>query len=213
MRTLREKFTELDKLFPSLFLEFEKTLLEDAAAAAAAAQETTEPSESLTSTAGLRSPRSKAPTRPKRPPPKPPVDFLISSIPARIMVILLHTKELCQQWLDSIDYVEDMIRKQLIAAIGKEVTPKDFGEYMIYHNRKLFREAFRPRAFSHAIRVPGRNPEGVLEIIAEPDDGTISGPIQTVFRRTIASTPMNIAINASTKIQFYGTHFFFQLRL
>ena len=30
-----------------------------------------------------------------------------------------------------------MLRKQLIAAIGKEVTPADFAQYMRFHGRKL----------------------------------------------------------------------------
>lgn len=200
LRSLNEKSAELEKMFPSLILDFERALIEEAAQ-----DPPSDKVKETSSSTSLRSPKSKAPTRPKKPAPKPPLDFLISAIPAQIMVILLHTKELCQQWLDCMDYIEDMLRKQLIAAIGKEVTSKDFGEYMVYHNRKLFREQYRPRAFSHAIRVPGRNPEGILEIVAEPVDGTISEPIQTMFRRSIASSPMKIALNASTKVQFYGT--------
>ena len=43
------------------------------------------------------------------------------------------------QFADGVSYIEDMLRKQLIAAIGKEVQPKDFSDYLRFHNRKLFR--------------------------------------------------------------------------
>ena len=43
------------------------------------------------------------------------------------------------QYAESVGYIEDMLRKQLIAAIGKEVQPRDFSDYLRFHNRKLFR--------------------------------------------------------------------------
>jgi hypothetical protein len=36
-------------------------------------------------------------------------------------VTLLHARQVSQHWADGVDYIEDMLRKQLIAAIGKEV--------------------------------------------------------------------------------------------
>lgn len=30
-------------------------------------------------------------------------------------------RQIAQHWADGVDYIEDMLRKQLIAAIGKEV--------------------------------------------------------------------------------------------
>ena len=41
---------------------------------------------------------------------------------------------------------------QLIAAIGKEVMPADFAEYMRFHNRKLFVDAYAPVPFCFAVR-------------------------------------------------------------
>ncbi len=40
-------------------------------------------------------------------------------------------------YFDGVNYIEEMLRKQIIAAIGKEVTPVDFANYMVYHNRKV----------------------------------------------------------------------------
>ena len=44
---------------------------------------------------------------------------------------------------------------QLVAAIGKEVGSQDFAAYQVFHNRKLFKSEFQPRAFAYAIRRPG----------------------------------------------------------
>eukprot|EP01127_Copromyxa_protea_P015092 TRINITY_DN4293_c1_g3_i2.p1 TRINITY_DN4293_c1_g3~~TRINITY_DN4293_c1_g3_i2.p1 ORF type:complete len:737 (-),score=132.91 TRINITY_DN4293_c1_g3_i2:2114-4183(-) len=202
VRSLQATFTEMETLFPSAIIEAERSVT------VTESSELESDSDLVKTPSGpenLRSPR-KAPARPKKPAPKPIQDFLISAIPAKLMVLLLHIKELCQQWLSSVDYVEEMIRKQLIAAIGKELTPKDFGDYMVFHNRKLFGEKYMPRFFSHAIRVPGRHPEGVIEINSVGDDGR-SEPIQTIMRKTIAASPMSFSLTASTKVQFYGERY------
>jgi len=44
-----------------------------------------------------------------------------------------------------VDYIEDMLRKQLIAAIGKEVQPVDFSHYLRFHYRKLFKHQYQPK--------------------------------------------------------------------
>ncbi len=50
---------------------------------------------------------------------------------AAIQLTVLHTQQIAQYYSDGVDYIEDMLRKQLIAAIGKEVTPVDFANYMV----------------------------------------------------------------------------------
>ena len=65
-----------------------------------------------------------------------------------------------------------MLRQQLIAAIGKIVTPSDFGEYMVYHNRRLFADAYAPRPFSYDVRrTTGHSPEGTLSIESSASTG------------------------------------------
>lgn len=44
-----------------------------------------------------------------------------------------------------------MLRKQIIAAIGKELTPVDFTYYMEWHNRNIFKEEYAPVPFSYAV--------------------------------------------------------------
>lgn len=75
-----------------------------------------------------------------------------------------------------------MLYKQLLAAIGKEVTPVDFANYMVFHNRKLFKPEYEPRPFSYAIRLPEHYPEGTIGIDVQHPDGSITEPIQTIVR-------------------------------
>lgn len=69
----------------------------------------------------------------------PANDKLITVAEAKVSVLLIHIKSICQSCADGIDYIEKMLYKQLVAAIGKEVTPTDFTNYQRFHNRKLFR--------------------------------------------------------------------------
>lgn len=54
-----------------------------------------------------------------------------------------------------------MLYTQIVTAIGKEVTPIDFTNYMEFHNRKFFKSKYAPTLFSHAIRRPEHYPEGM----------------------------------------------------
>lgn len=60
-----------------------------------------------------------------------------------------------------------MLRKQLISAIGKCI--KEFAEYMIFHNRKLFNDTFKPNQFCFALRRPEHYPKGVVSISSGDD--------------------------------------------
>mmetsp|Transcript_26534 Transcript_26534/g.66767 ORF Transcript_26534/g.66767 Transcript_26534/m.66767 type:complete len:940 (-) Transcript_26534:58-2877(-) len=133
---------------------------------------------------------------------------LISSQEGSLMVALLHGKDVCQHYADGVDYVEEMLRQQLIAALGKVVGPVEFANYMEYHYRKLYRGEFEPRLFSYAVRRPDHYPEGVLSIEAELADGSLPQPIRTVVRRREAGAkPMRFAINAATDVSFFGERY------
>jgi hypothetical protein len=67
------------------------------------------------------------------------------------------------QLSEGLDAIEEMLRQQLIAAIGKEVGPVDFTNYMVYHNRKMFRPQYVPVPFAYAVRLPDHYPEGTQE--------------------------------------------------
>lgn len=129
---------------------------------------------------------------------------LVTMAEAAIQLTLLHSQQISQFYSDGVDYIEDMLRKQLIAAIGKEVTPVDFANYMTFHNRKIFRDEFQPQPFSYAIRRPDHYPEGVLSIESQLADGSIADPISTVVSRREATTPLKFSIHAAANVSFTG---------
>lgn len=90
---------------------------------------------------------------------------LITFHEARILAVISTIRRVTQHYQDGVDYVEGMLRSQLVAAIGKEVIPNDFSEYMLYHYRKIFRPEFQPHPFSYAIRQPAHDLEGVIDIL------------------------------------------------
>ena len=129
---------------------------------------------------------------------------LITVQEARLLVVMMHARAVSQHWADAVEYIEDMLRKQLIAAIGKELQPMHFGEYMRFHNRKLFRKAFEPRPFCFAVRRPDHYPEGTVSIESSPVDGTVPDPVYTTVRSMQATHAMKFALNAATNVSFYG---------
>jgi len=132
---------------------------------------------------------------------------LITAAEGSLLITLLHIQQLCQHYKDAVDYIESLIREQLVSAIGKVVTPEDFNHYMRFHNTKLFRAEYAPRPFCHAIRrSPDHAPEGVLSI-EQYCDNSIPEPIATVVSRSVASTPMKFTLNAATSVSFTGERY------
>merc|ERR1719454_30864 len=120
-----------------------------------------------------------------------------------------HCCNVCGQWGEALDYIEGMLRKQLIAAIGKEVGPADFAEYMQFHNRKLFAEAYAPIPFCFAVRRSDQHsPEGTVSIEQETvgagGDSSIAAPIVTIVARADRPHPMQFPLSASTNVSFGG---------
>jgi hypothetical protein len=130
---------------------------------------------------------------------------IITVVEAGLLVTLLHVRDVCRQHADSVDYIENMLRQQLIAAIGKELTPADFSAYMEFHHRKLVKPEFRPLPFSYAIRRPEHYPEGVLTV--EAGRGSATDAIVTTVRRTEAQRPMSFGLDASTRVRFLGERY------
>eukprot|EP01094_Clydonella_sp_ATCC50884_P009529 TRINITY_DN1905_c0_g1_i6.p1 TRINITY_DN1905_c0_g1~~TRINITY_DN1905_c0_g1_i6.p1 ORF type:complete len:933 (-),score=370.72 TRINITY_DN1905_c0_g1_i6:157-2922(-) len=133
---------------------------------------------------------------------------LITAEEAEIVVLMKHGKELAVCYGDGVDYIEEMLRQQLVAAIGKEVTPGEFIEYMRFHNRKLFKSAYEPQPFSYAVRRPQHYPEGTLSIEAALSSGGVAEPISTCVRAASGAAPrMHFAINAATNVHFGGERY------
>ena len=101
----------------------------------------------------------------------------------------------------SIDYVENMLRMQLISAIGRRIQPEDFDQYMRFHSRKIFADEFAPAPFSYAIRRPNQYPVGIVSI-----EETKGEPVQTFSRRISSKTepPILIPIDSATTLEMTG---------
>jgi hypothetical protein len=127
---------------------------------------------------------------------------LVTVAEANIVVIGLHLTSICQHFVDGVNFIENLLRQQLIAAIGREVNAVDFANYMLYHNRRIFREEYQPRAFCYAIRRPDHYPEGILSIEGQLSDGSIPDPIHTIVSRSVPKDPMHFRISASAKVAF-----------
>jgi hypothetical protein len=113
---------------------------------------------------------------------------LISAAEASLVLICKHMEHLTIQYHDGIDYVENMLKHQLIQAIGKEIGQTDFEQFMRFHNPKLFGTQYAPTPFSHAIRRPGHYPDGLLSIEAltsTPSSSSVSS-LETVRTNNVS---------------------------
>eukprot|EP01061_Rhynchopus_euleeides_P028824 TRINITY_DN469_c0_g2_i2.p1 TRINITY_DN469_c0_g2~~TRINITY_DN469_c0_g2_i2.p1 ORF type:complete len:1016 (+),score=383.73 TRINITY_DN469_c0_g2_i2:83-3130(+) len=130
---------------------------------------------------------------------------LVTPDGTRVAIVGQHLDDVGQTLRSAVDFIELMLRRQLVQAIGKEVTSSDFTEYMRYHLRKVLRPQYAPREFSHAVQRAGRNPEGVVSI-EQKVAGGVAEPIVTVSRCLSPSEarPMKFSLNASTDVRFHG---------
>ncbi|MBK6533801.1 MAG: hypothetical protein IPF99_30715 [Deltaproteobacteria bacterium] len=131
---------------------------------------------------------------------------VITAHEAVLLVTLLHAQDVCRHFAGGVDFIEGMLRAQLVEAIGKEVTPAEFAEYMAFHHRKLFKPEYRPQAFSYAVRRPGHDPEGALGIEARVGRA-MPEAISTIVARRDATRPMSFALDASTRVSFLGERY------
>jgi len=131
---------------------------------------------------------------------------------ARLAATLTHCASVCSQLAAAMDYIESMLRSQLVAAIGKEVTPAAFADYMRFHCRRLFAAPYAPSPFCFAVRrSEGHSPEGTVSIEQEPRDpgaeSSIAEPIVTMVARSERSHPMQFPLSASANVTFKGDRY------
>lgn len=145
---------------------------------------------------------------------------LISITEATIVLVCKHMETLATQYLDSIDYIEYMLKEQLTNAIGKEINSKEFEQFIKFHNHKLFASIYRPNTFSYAIRRPGFYPDGIITIESKTTtlsesttaiSSTLSSPepIETYTRYISGndSPSIYIPINAATSVEVTGDRY------
>jgi hypothetical protein len=134
----------------------------------------------------------------------PQGDKLITVAEAALLVAVKHCCTLAVYFEAGVNCIESMLRAQLLEAVGKEVTPVDFSNYMVYHNRQLFKEEYQPKAFCYAVRRPDHCPEGILSIEQQLADGSVAEPIQTMVREARLDVPMHFALQPGVQVAFTG---------
>jgi hypothetical protein len=131
---------------------------------------------------------------------------LLTSADAKLIVTILHTQQICCHYSDGINYLEDLLRKQLIQAIGKAVKPLDFFHFMKFHLSKLYAVTpeCQPKPFCYSIRRSNQHaPEGLISLEMSPNDGSMSEPICT-FVTSSSSSSLQILLNTSTSVTLHG---------
>eukprot|EP00281_Chroomonas_sp_CCMP1168_P029360 CAMPEP_0206240752 /NCGR_PEP_ID=MMETSP0047_2-20121206/16113_1 /ASSEMBLY_ACC=CAM_ASM_000192 /TAXON_ID=195065 /ORGANISM="Chroomonas mesostigmatica_cf, Strain CCMP1168" /LENGTH=900 /DNA_ID=CAMNT_0053665569 /DNA_START=138 /DNA_END=2841 /DNA_ORIENTATION=+ len=130
---------------------------------------------------------------------------MFSEAEAQVAALALHLQALCEAARDGVAYLESMLWKQVVAAIGKEVSVSDMTQYMTFHNRKLYDPRYAPRPFSYDVRrAAGYAPEGTLQIEMASAGG--AEPISTCVRSVPArlAPRMRFALSAATSVEVRG---------
>jgi hypothetical protein len=141
----------------------------------------------------------------KRFPPKQLVK-LVSVAEASLILVARHLEDLCASYQDSVEYVENMLKQQLVKAIGKEIASKDFDAFMVFHNSRLFSADYAPTPFTYAVRRPGHFPSGTFTIECTRQRNE---PIHTMVRHIAGGVApsMYMKINAATSIELTGDRY------
>lgn len=121
----------------------------------------------------------------------------------RNLFLLYNLRNLGNEWADSVEYVESMLERQLVNAIGKVLGKDDFEEFIRFYSKKIFEAQYVPKPFSYAVRRGDSFPDGMVSI-----EGSKSNrdPARTLVRRVLGETspPINIPLSAATSIEIQG---------
>lgn len=141
-------------------------------------------------------------------------DEVFTTAEAVLVINLLHLQDLSGSIISSVLYVETLLHRQLSAAIGKELIPRDLQEYMTVHNQKLFLPAYRPRQLSYAVRrSSSHSPEGRVSVVGGDADGS---PVHVVSRgitfgeitnRSEGGDAVTLPLDATTEVVMTGERF------
>jgi hypothetical protein len=136
--------------------------------------------------------------------PDGPAAKVQSAAEAVLILAAVHGTRLSQAYADGMQHIEELVRSQVVKAIGKEVSTVDFANYMVYHGRQLFKPEYQPRPFSYAVRRPDHVPEGVLALEGLLSDGSAAQPVHTLASRTEGGPPMAFTLHAAATVKFSG---------
>eukprot|EP01126_Amoeba_proteus_P061740 TRINITY_DN8317_c0_g1_i9.p1 TRINITY_DN8317_c0_g1~~TRINITY_DN8317_c0_g1_i9.p1 ORF type:complete len:631 (+),score=166.10 TRINITY_DN8317_c0_g1_i9:1004-2896(+) len=131
----------------------------------------------------------------------PSKDGVVEYSDATFISLLFHFRKLANALEDGVDYIEELLRSQLVAAIGKEISPRDFSDYLQFHERKIFRPQFGPIPFSYSVRRKNFFPEGILSIETSDLDSENFRPVTCATHLENETKLVQFSINSHTKIR------------
>jgi hypothetical protein len=146
---------------------------------------------------------------------------LLNAQTVNFQILLMHLEDIHQLFLGCLSSIETNLRKQFIKAIGKEIQPKDFSDFMIFHNKKLFLDNYQTKPFCYSIRKSlNHTPEGTISIEdKESSTSTSTTQLQTLpnliysfvnlqGQENISSSPvMSFPINSAISVSFRGERY------
>ena len=132
---------------------------------------------------------------------------IISDLEGIIVLLLEHIQTIALRLSDCLDYVEYMLKTQLIKGIGKILTPADIEQFTRHHYSKLLKSEYEPKDFSRPVQQQGHCPVGVISI--EKQNSASNEPIMTIARKLTddESRPVYVPINASTNVEIGGDRY------
>jgi hypothetical protein len=133
--------------------------------------------------------------------PSPDKNVVLSSAEAKICLCSLHLSTIASRFTTELDSIEDVLKSQLVDAIGKHLDPEDFSKYMRFHNSKLFKTEYSPVPFCYSVRQPDHYPDGTFSICSNGE------AIETIRRKVDRSDAIKLSINAATTVEFTGDCF------
>ena len=107
----------------------------------------------------------------------------------------------------AVAYIEHMLEQQLYSAIGRDINPQSFHQFMRAHQQRLYTDEFAPKPFAYAVRRPGCFPEGMVSIESPAMGGSPAEPISTIVRNVAAGPDMTVKLNASCSITLKGERY------
>jgi hypothetical protein len=137
-------------------------------------------------------------------------EAMVSIEEATLVVLAEHLLQLVERYKCSIAYIERMLEKQLIQAIGTELGAEAFEQFMRFHNQKFFATSYSPKPFSYAVRREKHYPDGMLSIEATNIATNKKEPIQTLVRKVPAGSstaPIYVPIDVATKVEIRGDRY------
>jgi len=138
---------------------------------------------------------------------------LVSMAEASIVLLCYHLMQLAEAYQDAVDYVEHLLKTQLVAAIGREIESKDLDEFMTYYHHKVLGPTYAPRPCTYAIRRPNHDPDGTFSI----EHVKRKEPIPTMVRclpsvsghgdGSTSSSSLFLPISATTTVEITGDRY------